>query len=355
MNKKSLLVIHQEPFGYHSDTYYYCKYLKTKFDITYICWDYNKKKIHMPGIRIIYISRKGNLPIRNFRFIFSVLDEIKTRYDFHFIKYFKGSSLLRLLSGKQNFLLDIRSGSILAKEWKRLALNFTMKTETKCFPHVSVISKGLRDRLGLDRETYILPLGADPISTNNKPFDTLKLLYVGTLYNRNMEQTIQGFSKFYHEFKSRTNIQYTIVGSGFDNEEAQLKALVKSENIEDAVTIAGYIPHDELKPYFDEYNIGISYIPRTEYFDVQPPTKNYEYLLSGMAVLATNTQENRTVITPKNGILINDTPEDFYRGLIQLYVNRQIYDSQEIRANAMPYTWEKIVTRLNHRLNAIIK
>jgi len=355
MKQKRLLIIHQQQFGYHSDTYYYCKYLRNSFDISYICWDYNEKRILLTGINVIYISRRGNLALRNARFILQVVNELKNDYDFHFIKYFRGCSFLRIAHCKPNFLLDIRSSSVTKKRLNRLVYNLLITIESKFFKYISVISKSLAQKLGFSNKVYILPLGADVISSTKKTFNSMKLLYVGTLYNRNIDQTIKGFSKFYHEYKDRIQIQYTIVGSGFTTEEEELKEIVKYEKIGASVEIAGYIPHDKLKPFFDSHNIGVSYIPKTEYFDVQPPTKSFEYLLSGMPVIATDTLENKAVINNKNGVLINDTAEDFYQGLVRVYTNRKKYNSNDIRADSMQYTWKKIVDDLSLMLHSLIK
>ncbi len=354
MKQKKLLIIHQEQFGYHSDTYYYCKYLRNSFGVSYICWDYNKKKIILNGINVIYIQRKGNLVLRNLRFISQVINELKKKYHFHFIKYFRGCSLLRLLHGKSNFLLDIRAGSVTKKKVNRLIYDLLMTTEAKFFKHVSVISKSLAQKLVLSKKTYILPLGADVISSTNKNFNSMNMLYVGTLYNRNIDQTVKGFSKFYCEYKDKIDIQYTIIGTGFTTEEKDLREHVQHEKIDASVTITGYIPHNEITPFFHAHNVGVSYIPKTDYFDVQPPTKTYEYLLSGMPVIATDTFENKAVINDDNGVLINDTPEDFYQGLVHIYANRGKYNSDNIRVNSMQYTWEKIVDDLASMLHSLM-
>jgi len=355
MEQKKLLIINQSQFGYHSDTYYYCKYLNTSFDITYICWDYNEKKIKLNGINVIYISRSGNLGLRNARFMLQVIKEIKKGYDFHIIKYFRGCSLLKIVYHQHLFLLDIRSSSVLKNKMNRLIYNLLMTTETKRFKHVSIISKSLAQRLGFFQKTYILPLGAEIISAGEKEFNSIELLYVGTLYNRNIDQTIRGFSKFYHEYKHLIPINYTIIGTGFTTEEDELTELVKREKLDACVKITGQIPHDEINPFFDVHNIGVSYIPKTDYFDVQPPTKTFEYLLSGMPVIATNTRENKAVINEKNGTLINDTPEAFYQGLVQIYTNREKYDSNGIRFSSMQYTWPKIVSNLSSMIHSLMK
>jgi hypothetical protein len=44
--KKKLLIINKIQFGYHTDTFKYCQYLKDEFDITYICFDAKEIKIN---------------------------------------------------------------------------------------------------------------------------------------------------------------------------------------------------------------------------------------------------------------------------------------------------------------------
>ena len=353
--KKKIIIINQTQFGYNNATYYYCKYLRNDFDITYICWNYNHKKINLNGINIIYVSRNGNIATRNFRFIFKVIKELKNSYQFHIIKYFRGCSVLKLIFPRKKFLVDIRTGSVTKEKANRYFSDFLMKGEVRFFKYVSVISKSLAQKLSLFEKAYILPLGADIISDTYKDFSSINLLYVGTLRNRKIEQTIKGFSKFYREYKDEIKILYTIVGSGFNNEVDELRKLIKHEKIDNVVNITGQIPHNEIKPFFDSHNIGISYVPKTDYFDVQPVTKTFEYLLSGMPVIATDTSENRAVLNDNNGILINDLAEDFYKGLIEIYKKRDRYNSVEIRTHSMKHTWFDIVENFNRYLQQILK
>ena len=48
----------------------------------------------------------------------------------------------------------------------------------------------LAEKLGIALKAHILPLGADVISSVNKTFDSLHLLYVGTLFNRNIDTVL---------------------------------------------------------------------------------------------------------------------------------------------------------------------
>jgi glycosyltransferase involved in cell wall biosynthesis len=109
------------------------------------------------------------------------------------------------------------------------------------------------------------------------------------------------------------------------------------------VKITGRIPHTKLGSFFDQCNIGVSYVPMVDYYDCQPVTKTFEYLLSGMPVIATATSENKIVIEPGNGIVVDDNAHDFYSGLKALFENKHQFDSDKIRSQAIRYTWADIV------------
>jgi hypothetical protein len=81
----------------------------------------------------------------------------------------------------------------------------------------------------------------------------------------------------------------------------------------------------------------------TPYFHCQPVTKVFEYLLAGMPVMATATEENRLVVTDDLGILHEDTAEGFCEGLHRLADSLGGYDSSKIIAAAARYSWGSIV------------
>jgi glycosyltransferase involved in cell wall biosynthesis len=343
---KKLLIINQASFGYHLDTYYYCKYLKDFYDIVYICWDHGLKRIEMDGVRVLYVNREGNTIFRTMRFLLLVLREIKDKRDTVFIKYFKVVSLaLRMFKPHNCMVLDIRTGSVHEERIIRWLQDTRLKIETYFFRHITVISESLAKKLGIELKAHILPLGADVISTSNKNFESLHLLYVGTLFNRNLDITIRGFKLFYDEFKDKIPVSYTIIGKGLYNELQALRNIVSQYGISSVVKITGLIPHNELTPYFDSANIGVSFVPLTTFYDCQPVTKTFEYLLSGMPVIATNTSENRKVINHDNGVLVGDKLDEFYAGIKEAFEKRHLFNSVTIRHQAMRYTSKEIVRK----------
>lgn len=339
-----ITIISQEQFGYNTERYYFCKYLKDVFDILYLCWDHGLRKIDMEGVKVIYVSRKGNTLLRTTRFLRYALENIGDKRDIVFVKYFKWVSLaLRLMRPGHRFVLDIRTASVHGSSIVRRFHDMRLKFESRFFRHITVVSESLAEKLGMANRARILPQGADIISSNHKSFESVHLLYVGTLFNRKIDVTIRGFKQFFEDFKDRIAISYTIIGDGPNNEARELKDMVFGYGLSHVVKVIGFIPYPQLRPWFDAANIGVSYIPMADYYDCQPVTKTFEYLLSGMPVIATNTSENRRVIDSHNGVIIGDSAEDFCSGLNAIYEKRHMFESAIIRSNAMGYSWRNIV------------
>ena len=355
IRRLNLLILYQKQFGYHIDTYFYSKYLRHRHNITYLCWDYLKPKQKMDDVRIIYVSRSGNIFTRNWKYFSAVISYLRhNKIDICFIVYFRGCSLLRLLFPKQKFIFDIRSGYIKKNALAGIMYNFFLKIESSLFRNVTIISKSLAKKLRLKKYSLILPLGSISISKKNKIFNDLKLIYVGTLLNRKIERTILGTALFLRKNPTKKkSFIYTIIGDS-DQDEAKLcRTLIEKLNLENYIKLPGRIPFDHLKPYFDTHNTGVSFIPMTPYFDCQPPTKTFDYLLSGMPVIATATAENKLIINKDNGILIDDTIEGFSNGLEEICHKQTQFNSQVIMNTSQIYDWRFIINDLEKFLLSI--
>lgn len=333
-------------FGYLTDYYYYCKYLRDEFGVTYIGFKADRPEIRLDGVTLKYIPLKGCLISRFIRLTVRFVREGRKNYDLLLLEYFPGCSLLRLLTAGTRCILDIRTGSVAKSKIKRKAADLFMKFESYFFRHITVISQGLGDKLRLPkRKTHILPLGAESIDTSPKKFDELHLLYVGTLNGRRIEDTIDGFEMFYKEFSDKIQTSYTIIGDGRNDELQMLRNLVREKGLVDVVRLPGFIHRSKLRQYFERCEVGISYVPINEIYDCQPPTKTFEYVFAGMPVIATATSESRRVINRTNGILIRDNPKSFYEALKELCFRREEFHSEKIKRSCLGYSWESIVKR----------
>lgn len=344
--KKKLLLFATHQFGYLTDTAEYCRYAKDQYDITYIGWDYGKMEVTIQGIHVRYISREGNLLQRNYRLLRALCREVRSGgYDVVFTHYTRGISLVKLLNLKQPFVFDIRTGSTDRNPLRRKAYNFFMKLESLVFRHVTVISDGLAAQLGI-RRYALLPLGADAIETPAKQFsgDYLYLLYVGTLQNRNVLTCVQGLHKYLLAHPADA-VMLTIVGDSPGTELQEIKQYVHEHTILNGKVICtGRIPHDELGNYFREAHAGVSFIPVTRWYSCQQPTKTYEYLLSGLPVIATRTQEHEKLLAKEEMcVLINDTADDFAKAIADIRLKIPHVNAEALRQRYIVWSWENVI------------
>lgn len=349
--KKKLLIVNHIQFGYSAGYVQYSRYLKSDFDITYLCWDYFKEVFYEEGISVYYISRNGNLIARNFRFIATIIKFLRaTKYHCVFISYFRGCSIIPLFFKKNQFIhLNIRTGSVSVNPINRKIYNTVLRIESCFFKSISIISKSLGSYLKINPNALIFPLGADPMDINSKVKHKVSMIYVGTFDNRKMEDTIEGLAIFLRK-NPEADIIYTIIGDGWKNEIEVIEKKIKTNHLEKYVSLKGHILPNKLKPYFEMANVGVAYIPITPYYNCQPATKIYEYLMAGIPVIATGTVENKQIINSSNGVITEDTPEGFAVGIDHLYKNISNYDTKKIKESITSYEWQNIVKNMKDKI-----
>ena len=355
---KRILIADPSQFGYHVDTYKYARLLQGRFDITFICWDFGLTKLPEQETRVIYVSRAGNKVRRLIRYISGVLNEMRSSsFDLVLVVHFPFCSLLRLLQRSQTMVIQIVTGYVRDSRIMKLINDTGLYCESLLFKHVAVQSESLRRDLHISPgKSYILPVGADEMNLQNKTFDAMRLFYVGTLDYRHIDETVRGFARFYEDVKDGIEVSYDIVGFGSPEEERKLAGTIEETDCSHLVRFYGRVPHDELTPFLERNNIGVAFIPMKRHFDCQPATKVFEYLLSGMAVLATATKENALVINASNGVLVGDNADAVYRGLQELYKNRGKFDSRTIKESSRKYSWHAVICdNLETYLNSLIR
>jgi len=346
-DKQDLLLINHGQFGYKAGYYYYAKYLKPDFNITILCQDKGLSIVELKGVDVKYVSAKGNKIMRKMNWMRNVYVAIKSHKKTNpiFMTYSHHCSIFGLLFLKRNIILDIRTGSVKSNKYLNLFENKCLLFETLFFQRITILSAGLRQKLSINKsKCNILPLGSDVLSNKTKSYNNLNLLYVGSLTNRNITETIQGLSVFIESYSvCKTDISYDIFGFGTKEDTLNIQKTISDFNLSTVVKFHGRKKHSELVPYFDKCTIGISYVPLTPFFEFQPPTKTFEYILSGLICLATDTYENRQLINQNNGELCLDTPQSFSNGLYQIYSKRGQFQDETVRKTLDKHKWADIV------------
>ena len=359
MDKPRLLLINGNQFGHSSGHFFYCKYLSTDYNISYICYDRGLSPVILEGVDVHYVSFSGNKLFRTIRFLKKcIIRSYIIKPHILLVTYFDICFLLALfcISGKK--VLDIRSGSLNKNKILRIIDNYILLLQSLFFDRVLILSENLRKKLYIPGyKCNVVPLGSEVYFAGIHDFRTLNLLYLGSLNERNIAETIKGLYLFLQCNKSKTiDTHYTIVGFGSEAETLSIRNSISESKLDGIVKYEGRKSQNELAKYFEKSNIGVVFVPQTPWYDCQPVTKLFEYLLSGMPVIATGTFENRLMVNEDNGVLINDSSEDFCNGLISIYNKRNSFNSSEIRKSAESYTWGNIVnTNLKPYLNKLIK
>lgn len=352
---KKILIISNIQFGYLTDTLKYCEYLGDSYEIEVICGDDKEKKIVDKNVLVNYLTNTNKYKKRIE--IIKLIKKIsaKSKPDIIFVDYFYGCSIVNLFFGhKIPCNVDIRTGAVCSSNIKRKIKNLILRFECNRFSNISIISKGLQKKLHINaKKAHHLPLGADinlvekEIENKRKAKENINLVYVGALGGRNIDQTILGVKRFLDKYPNdKMKIHYDVIGySANPEDEGKINQYIKDFDLKDVIKFHGRLEYKKAIEFISKSEIGISYIPITEYFNFQPPTKTFEYLLSGIPCIATNTFENAQIITKPNGVLIQDNPESFADGLKEIINNYQNYNSYQIVDSVKDYTWEKIVSK----------
>jgi hypothetical protein len=124
-----------------------------------------------------------------------------------------------------------------------------------------------------------------------------------------------------------------------------LQKRINKLGIQDWVKLHGQIPHNKIGPFLESANIGVSYVPITDYYDYQPPTKTYEYILSGLLCLATATKSNMDIINEVNGCLIDNNAESFAKGLEVLMPKIKTMNREVIKDSLSGAEWSEIINK----------
>lgn len=360
MNK--ILIIDREPFGNLIDTYRYTEVLSGRYKITYVCFEknsecYSKKSgsffkkseyfgrnshTFSNGFRCYSVPHRGPKFLRGIFFLLvSILFALFCK-GFCMIVYFPYCEWMQKILFWKKLHLDIRTLSVNKDARIREKEDERLRKSCRCFRSISVINREIAKKIGLKEENvFVLPIGADRISdVEERRYEHLHLLYVGTLYNREIISTLQGVDMFLKRNEGAV-LTYDILGDGEEFE--QLREFVERNRLSDRVCLHGRVEHSMLKKYFDRCNVGVSFVPIRDYYQNQPVTKTLEYIASGLFCIATATTENRKVINERNGLLIDDNAEPFCRALEQCLSTGNRISGMSIQKSVDILCWEDVV------------
>ena len=312
---KELLLFTTDQYGYQTDYIAYERVLlEAGYQVTYLCLDQNLPRIKS-GTNVVYVEKKSTKLLT----LLEVLRHISSSNKNNGVlltKYFLGASAL-LIRFQGTTLADLRTMAVNQSFLKRRILNMFARMEVLAAKHVLVVSQELADKHRVSNYS-VVPLGGKfPKAALRKvrDFNKLKLLYVGTLEGRNLEQVVLGAVAF----TRRSPELYVSIDFFGTNQSSELeKALEISRNYPNLhVRLLGFLENDKFDDLSGQYDFGIVHVPDEDRYRVQPSTKLFEYISIGLPVLSTNYAMTRWVETEGLGVTYESSGEGFENGLMR--------------------------------------
>lgn len=350
MEIKSINYITIGQFGTFNHIYQTAKILISRnYRFSFFGVNENLSERKLKGVEVLEVRSNHSLKqkrnaFRNryhlLRLIWSKRGMLNKSSSINIVTYFTGCSFLLLFL--RNTVLDVRTMSVSRSRWYRAISDLVLNFEAFFFPSVSVLSEGMKLKFIYRNNISVIPLGGPKFDYQEKSSDKMSVLYVGTLKGRSVLATVKAFHKFVIQNPERP-ASYDIVARGDSHQKLKILKYINQHALHDYVSFHGEVNFPELTAYYLRANVGLSYIPITPYYDNQPPTKTFEYLLAGMYVIATATSENRRVINSGNGCLIGDGVEDMAKAFLSTAITMPSINNFEIHKDSEGYSWDAIV------------
>ena len=191
---------------------------------------------------------------------------------------------------------DLRSGSVFG----RLdgAVNFVHRLESLAFQGRVALSRSLGelvfgqgssfDVVGIGTRKAV-PFQAEQLEALCRQFgirrECLLFIYAGIFTTRDLHV-------FFQKFDLQDNVQILLVGDGDPDSMQLVHAALAEKGLTDKAIFTGWISYDLLQGLYALADVGIAYVPVEERFQLQPPTKLFDYVEFGMSAITTKTLAN---------------------------------------------------------------
>jgi len=280
------------------DIFYYSKYLSkyNDFKIKVIVSKINED-IYNKNLEIIELWKTNY-----FKFIFKSFLEIKKinkKENIEYVYFFAQHPLSVLLQFFVKYFFKIKTiyDVVSWPIWKWI-IPFISKITIKLWVYLSdkyvVLDKWLIKNLNLskNKKYEIISMWYDEnlffenkkIDLFNKKDNEIIFTYIWTL---NKERNLNIFIKaFIENIKIDKNIKLYFIW--FWNWEEKLKK-ISWKYLNKNIFFLWKKEHKKIPDYINSSDIMVSYIPKINYFEYQPPTKLIEYLACNKPVICTNT------------------------------------------------------------------
>ena len=221
-------------------------------------------------------------------------------------------------------------------------------------------SRFLQDFLKpFNRQVYYIPTGVDTRvffpSLNKSNTNEIVFSWIGTFHKKeyveNIEFALECFSLLRKQYG---NIYLDIVGEGiYNNNVLEAVEKFKDRNIRKLC----WIPPDKIPAYLSGIHIGLFPVASdTKFNRAKSPTKLFEYMAMGKAVIASSTGESSYIIKDGYNGMLADSKEEFVekmRNLIEDQGLRQLLGQRSAQTIKEEFSLEVIGKQLCAALRQI--
>lgn len=212
---------------------------------------------------------------------------------------------------KQNPLERILKNPSLAQSYE----NNTVRKVDHIFTMIAESSNRLINR-GVDPNKISVvsntpPLPIDGLSSKRHAGTALNIIYVGFLTElRGLDILINGILEYRRRKINKgelPEIKLNIVGEG--GAKGALEALVAQNNLQDHITIHGWLSHSEVRKLFVDSNVGALTYRICGHWNHTIPNKIFDYMAAGVPVVSTAVTPIKRIINETNCGVVSESIE----------------------------------------------
>jgi glycosyltransferase involved in cell wall biosynthesis len=179
------------------------------------------------------------------------------------------------------------------------------------------------------------------------------LAYHGGLYERTgVDVAIRAVAKLRGQIPG---LRFRVFGTG--ETEAALRRLIADLNLEETVSLAGFVPLERIPAAIAQADLGIVPHRKNPFMDELYPTKVFEYLAMGVPVITSRTTRIAEFFgTVEDMFFGPEDEDDLARLILALYREPQRRQAMLAAAQATyePYRWERQRARYLSRMARLV-
>ncbi len=180
---------------------------------------------------------------------------------------------------------------------------------------------------------------------NKKEWEII-FIYIWTL---NKERNLNIFLKaFIENIKEYINIKLYFIW--YWNWEEYLKN-ISWEYLNKNIFFLWIKEHKKIPDYINSSDIMVSYVPKVNYFEYQPPTKLIEFLACNKPVIVTNTFAQKEIMEWFNDLVHSDDLKSTKEKIKYFIDNLDEVKNNNFKKNIEWYNWKKLIINLKNIIN----